>query len=255
MNYSVKKLSRLGGVSVRTLHFYDQIDLLKPASYAENGYRSYGKDELFLLQQILFYKELGFSLEKIKTIIGKSDFNLVSALDEHKTQLEMKRNRLKQLITTIEETIQHLKGKIDMEDKQLFRAFSEEEQEKYALEAEQIYDNDTVRESNKKWKSYSPEKKQQVLDEGNRIYLDIVKAIPMGAGSEEVQACIARWRKHMDYFWTPSLEQLVKLAEGYNNHLDFKKNFDKINPRLAKFMLEAVTIYVEKERLTSRKGN
>ncbi|MEW6092791.1 MAG: TipAS antibiotic-recognition domain-containing protein, partial [Chloroflexota bacterium] len=117
-----------------------------------------------------------------------------------------------------------------------------------ARQAEQMYDPETVRASNRKWKAYSAEEKQRILDEGNRIYMDLIAAMPKGAASPEVQAIVERWRRHMDYFWTPSLEQLVRLAEGYNTDTRFKANFDKIDPRLAEFMREAVKVYVEARR-------
>jgi DNA-binding transcriptional MerR regulator len=246
MTYTVKQISKFAGVSVRTLHYYDEIGLLRPTSIASNGYRLYGREALIRLQQILFYRELDFRLEEIHRIMEQSDFDLQSALEEHKHALNNRIDRMKKIIVTVDETIDHLKGNKTMTDRELFTPFTKEEQEKYASEAEQIYDPDIVRTSNRKWKSYSPEKKAEILTEGSNVYINIVAAMPKGAASDEVQLCVERWRKHMDYFWTPSLEQLVGLAEQYNNHPGFKKNFDKIDPKLAEFMLEAVKIYVEK---------
>ena len=133
-----------------------------------------------------------------------------------------------------------------MSQKGLFEGFSEEEQEKYALEAEQLYDPEIVRESNRKWKAYTKRKKEAILAEGKAVYLDMIAAMPKGASSAEVQAIVERWRKHMDYFWTPNLEQLLGLANGYNDDPKFKTNFDKMHPQLAEFMREAVTVYVER---------
>ena len=131
-----------------------------------------------------------------------------------------------------------------MSQKGLFKGFSEEEQDKLALEAEQIYDPETVRESNRKWKAYSKEKKDAILAEGNQIYLDMIAAMPKGASSPEVQVIVERWRRHMDYFWTPNLDQLLGLASMYNDDPKFKANFDDMHPKLAEFMREAVTVYV-----------
>ena len=131
-----------------------------------------------------------------------------------------------------------------MGQKDLFEGFSEEEQEKYALEAEQLYDPETVRESNRKWKAYSAAKKEAIMAEGKQVYQDMIVAMPKGASSVEVQAIVERWRKHMDYFWTPNLNQLLGLANGYNDDPKFKANFDKMHPQLAEFMREAVTVYV-----------
>jgi len=244
--FTVKQLSRLAGVTPRALHHYDAIGLLKPSRVGENGYRYYGEESLLRLQQILFYKELDLPLEEIKQIMGRHDFDLLPALESHKTELGKRVERLERLIQTVDNTISHLKGETNMSKKQLFAAFTEEEQQRYEQEAAQMYDPATVKESNRKWKSYSAAEKQRIGEEGNQVYADMIEAMPKGADSAEAQACIERWRKHMDYFWTPNLEQLLALADGYNSDPRFKANFDKADPQLAGFMKEAVKVYVVK---------
>ena len=246
--YTVKQLSTLAGITPRTLHHYDQIDLLKPESVGENGYRYYGETSLLRLQQILFYRELGFSLDSIREMLGRPEFQILDMLEEHSESLQGRVQRLERLILTVDKTIQHLKGEIPMSPKGLFEGFSEEQQEEYAKQAEQMYDPETVRESNRKWKSYSTEKKQAILDEGKQVYLDMIAAMPKGADSPEAQACVQRWREHMDYFWTPNLDQLLGLATMYGQSPDFKANFDQMHPDLADFMKEAVKVYVENQR-------
>ena len=246
--YSVKELSTLAGVSVRTLHYYDQIGLLSPARIAENGYRQYDDAGLMRLQQILFYRELDFKLKDIKELLDAPDFEQVSALESHWDALWARLARTERLIKTVEDTIQHLKGEKEMSKKALFQAFSEEQQEEYTKQAEQQYDTETVRESNRKWKNYSTEKKQAILDEGNQVYEDMIAAMPKGADSPEAQACVERWRAHMDYFWTPSLDQLLGLATMYGENPAFKKNFDAMHADLADFMREAVAIYVAAQK-------
>jgi DNA-binding transcriptional MerR regulator len=248
MLYTVRQLSKLAGISVRTLHYYDEIGLLKPSSLGENGYRYYGDEALLRLQQILFYRELDLSLAEIKMILERPDFDVMKALQAHKLALGQRVERLNRLINTVENTINHLKGTKEMSKKQLFAAFTEEEERKYAAEAEQIYDPEIVKASQKKWKSYTKEDKQRIADEGNEAYEALVAAIPSGASSPQAQDGVELWRKHMDYFWTPNLDQLLGLAEMYNTDERFKANFDKIDPHLAAFMLEAVRIYVELKR-------
>ncbi len=131
-----------------------------------------------------------------------------------------------------------------MSEKAYFEGFNEEEQEKYALEAEELYGAEGVRASMKKWKGYSAEQKRRIMEEGSKNYTDMIAAMPKGADSPEAQGIVERWRKHMDYFWTPILEQLLALANGYNDEPRFKENFDKIHPQLAEFMREAVKVYV-----------
>jgi DNA-binding transcriptional MerR regulator len=243
--YTVKLLSSLAGVSSRTLHYYDQIGLLKPATVGKNGYRYYGEASLLQLQQILFYRELGLSLGAIKAILTSPNFDVLTALESHRKSLQGRTERLERLIQTVDDTILHLKGRKEMSKNQLFEAFSEEQQEEYARQAEQMYDPIIVKESNRKWKSYSSERKQQILAEGNQVYVDMIAAIPKGPASPEVQVVVERWRRHMNYFWTPNLDQLLDLAKGYNADPRFKVNFDKMHPGLAEFMREAVEVYVK----------
>jgi DNA-binding transcriptional MerR regulator len=242
--FTVKQLSKLAGVTPRTLHHYDAIGLLKPSRMGENGYRYYGEESLLRLQQILFYRELGMPLDDIKKIMGRRDFDVLGALRSHKDALQKQVARLNRLISTVDHTIDHLKGNSAMSNKAYFEGFSEEEQEKYALEAEQMYDPETVRESNRKWKTYSAAKKESIMAEGKAIYMDMIAAMSKGADSKEVQSIVERWRRHMDYFWTPKLEQLLPLVNGYNDDPRFKANFDKMHPGLAEFFREAVRVYV-----------
>jgi DNA-binding transcriptional MerR regulator len=242
--FTVKQLSNLAGVTPRTLHHYDAIGLLKPSRVGENGYRYYGDESILHLQQILFYRELNLPLEAIKKIMGRRDFEVLSALESHKKEIGKRIVRLERLVETVDNTISHLKGQKEMSKKQIFAGFTPEEEEQYAREAEQIYDPETVRESNRKWKAYGTEKQQAILNEGKQIYVEMVASMPKGADSLDVQALVERWRKHMDYFWTPSLEQLLGLANGYNDDPRFRANFDQMHPKLAEFMLEAVKAYV-----------
>jgi len=251
--FTVRELSKLAGVTPRTLRYYDAIGLLKPSRVGANRYRYYGEEGLIRLQQILFYRELDMPLAEIKKIMGRRDFNVMKALEGHKQELSRRITRLEHLLRTVDGTILHLKGKKEMSKKQMFEAFSEEKQKRIEKIAMKRYDPSIVKASGEKWRAYTPAEKQRILDEGNQVYADIVAAMPKGASSPEVQAIVERWRKHMDYFWTPSLDQLIGLAEMYNASPDFKANFDKIHPNLAAFMREAVKIYVERLKLGVRR--
>ncbi len=246
--FTVKQLSKLAGITPRTLHHYDDIGLLKPSRVGDNGYRYYGEDAVLRLQQILFYRELDIPLDDIKKIMGRRDYDVMGALQSHKEALSKQAARINRLIQTVDNTINHLKGSKTMSDDKFFEGFSEEEQEKYALEAEQMYDPETVRESNRKWKAYSAAKKEAIMAESKAIYQDMIAVIPKGAASPQAQAVVERWRKHMNYFWTPNLEQLQALANGYVEDARFKANFDKMHPKLAEFMRAAVKAYVEDKK-------
>lgn len=244
MKYTVKKLADLAGVSPRTLRYYDRKGLLKPDAVGANGYRYYGERSLLRLQQILFYRELDLPLAEIRDLMGRRGFSAARALEGHRRALEARIERLRRLIKTVDETLLHLKGETKMSDKKLFEPFSEEKQEAYARRAEQIYDPETVRASNRKWKTLSRAEQKRIMDEGNAVYADIIAAIPEGPASPRVQACLARWHKHLLHFWTPAKEHLLGLAATYNDQPEFRRNFDAMDPRLAPFMREAVAIYV-----------
>ena len=124
MAYTVKQVAAMSGVSVRTLHFYDETGLLKPAYVGANGYRFYEEPQLLTLQQILFYRELGFELKQIKRILGRADFEKLAALQSHRKVLQKNLARTHKLIETIEKTIQHLKGRKKMKSKEMFAGFS-----------------------------------------------------------------------------------------------------------------------------------
>ena len=124
MAYTVKQVAAMSGVSVRTLHFYDETGLLKPAYHGANGYRFYEEPQLLTLQQILFYRELGIELKEIKRILGRADFETVAALESHQQVLEKNLTRTRSLLETIDKTIQHLKGTKSMKSEEMFAGFS-----------------------------------------------------------------------------------------------------------------------------------
>jgi len=124
MAYTVKQVAAMSGVSVRTLHFYDEMALLKPAYAKANGYRIYEEPQLLMLQQILFYRELGFELKRIKGILSQRKFEKIAALKSHRQVLEKNVTRTRTLIETIDKTISHLKGTKKMKSEELFMGFS-----------------------------------------------------------------------------------------------------------------------------------
>jgi DNA-binding transcriptional MerR regulator len=123
-SFTVKQVASLSGVSVRTLHFYDESGLLKPAFHGANGYRYYVEPQLLTLQQILFYRELGFELKRIKKILGRRDFEKIDALQSHRKVLQQNLARTGRLIDTIDKTIAHLKGTKPMKSEEIFAGFT-----------------------------------------------------------------------------------------------------------------------------------
>ena len=243
--YTVKQLSSLAGVSPRTLHYYDEIGLLKPTTVEENGYRRYGEQAVFQLQQILFYKELGLSLDKIGEIVGRPDFDLLQALERHKSALRNRQEHLVRLIETVDQTISHLKGKTKMNDQKLFEVFSEDQQKEYEKEAAERWP-ETYKENARRWKSYTDADKKRIGEEGEAVYRDLVAAMDQGPGSEIVQKIVARWHEHLRYFYEPGVELLRGLGHMYVDDPRFAATFAKIHPDLAQFHQQAIDIYCDR---------
>ena len=126
MEYTIKKIANLSGVSARTLRFYDEIDLLKPARVNSSGYRIYGQNEVNRLQQILFYREMDLKLEEIKEILDNPDFDVEQALMEHQEKLMAKRQEIDRLLASVQQTMKYYKGEIEMSDQEKFTAFKEQ---------------------------------------------------------------------------------------------------------------------------------
>lgn len=243
-NYTVKQLADLAGVSRRTLHFYDEKGLLNPSSIGDNGYRYYDDNQLFQLQQILFYRELGLELQQIKEIFTAPDFDKVTALQLHRETLQQKIARLQVLIQTVDTTILHLIGEVDMSKKNIFEGFSEEKQKQYEKEAVDRW-GETAVQSHKLWNSYSDERKKEIMQEGNTIYLEIAENMDKGADSAKIQGLLARWHEHLRNFYEPSIEVLSGLGDMYHDSPDFNATFTKIHPDLPVFLKKAIAIYVD----------
>ena len=247
MNYTVKQLADLAGVSRRTLHHYDEIGLLKPSSVAQNNYRYYDEDALLRLQQILFYRELGLSLSETREILDQPDFDIVQSLEAHRGELQKRVERLNRLIATVEKTILHLNGGITMSKRQIFEGFSEEQVEEYAEEARQRWDPKLVNESMRLWKSYSDEKKKAIGAEGEANYWEIFDNMDKGHDSPEVQAGVAKWHQHMRYFYEPTFEILSGLGYGYRDDPRFRATFEKFSPNFPEFLCEAIQFYCQNQ--------
>ena len=124
MAYTVSQVAGLSGISVRTLHFYDEVGLMKPAFVSATGYRYYEEPQLLALQQILFYRELGFPLREIKAVLARADFEKVAALESHRAVLQKNLARTQTLIATIDKTIEHVRGTRKMSSEEMFAGFS-----------------------------------------------------------------------------------------------------------------------------------
>jgi DNA-binding transcriptional MerR regulator len=251
MRYGVKELARVSGVTARTLHFYDEVGLLKPAYYGENGYRFYEEKELLTLQQILFFRELGFELKQIKRILNRSDFDKRTALEAHRRVLEKNVARTKELIKTIDRTLEHLKGKRKMKDTALFSGFDKAQQaehEKQLIERFGEKMREGIAESHRKLRDWTRTDWERAGKEWDAICTDLVSAMQRGLkeSSREVQGLIRRHYEWLKKFWTPN-------QESYAGHGEFlatselRKAYDKYDPGLAEFMAGAMKVFAENE--------
>jgi len=248
--HTVKKLAELSGVSVRTLHFYDQIGLLRPAAVAANGYRHYGPAEQLRLQQIMFYRELGFELARIKQILDDPAFDVRAALRAHRAALSQQRRRADKLIATIDATLTHLQKETPMAEPQLYEGFDPQKQQAYEAELVERYGDGAARgiaESKRRTKDWSAKEYEQVKVDYDRIHRSLTALIEQNARTDHapVQALIAEHYKVVCRFWTPDASAYAGLGRLYLDHDDFKKMYDGYHPKLAEFLAEAMKVYAE----------
>jgi DNA-binding transcriptional MerR regulator len=250
MKYTVKQLARLAGVTNRTLHYYDEIGLLDPASYGDNGYRYYGEEAVFRLQQILFYRELGFSLDQIKSIIDRPNFDLLQALEGHRRALLERVGRTNLLIDTVDKTILHIRGRIEMSKGDFYKGFDEEKQKQYEQQARERWGDEAMART-KDWNAYTPDQKNDILAEGHETHMGIADNMDKGHDSPEVQYWVGRFHQMINtYFYECSLEVFAALGRGYTEDPDFTAFYEKIRPGMAAFMEKAMAHYCEVRTLS-----
>ena len=170
----------MAGISTRTLHYYDAIGLLTPRRQFNNQYRRYEHQHLLKLQQILFFRELDFPLEQIKTILEDPDFDVKAALNVQRDMLVDRQEQIAQLIRTIDKTIQQLQGEETMQDEELYLGFSEEKQKEYEKEVREKYGDEPLNTSMKRWNALTKERQKEMIAKGNQFHHKIADAMPLG---------------------------------------------------------------------------
>jgi MerR family transcriptional regulator, thiopeptide resistance regulator len=246
MEYTVKQMAGLAGISVRTLHFYDRKGLLKPRGYEANGYRKYGQKEILRLQQIMFFRELDFKLVEIKNIIDKPGFDISQALRDHRRLLEGKITRYRQLIKTVDSTLLKIKGEQEMKEKEYYTGFSREQQEKYKQEIRQKYGSKALDESDARTKNWSKADFESTNKESEDIFSAIKENMPRGFDSPAVQAQIKQLHNWLNRFYECDLDMLRGIGQMYNEHPDFARMFkSKYHEKMPEFLLKAIEYYCE----------
>lgn len=250
MEYTIQKLASLAGVSTRTLRYYDEIGILKPARINLSGYRIYGQKEVDTLQQILFYRELGVSLDSIKGIVTDPSFDGAKALREHREKLLEKREQLDLLIANVEKTISLSEGRIKkMSNKEKFEGFKkkmiEENEKKYGEEIRQKYGNDTVNKSNAKLQNMTEEQYEEVTKLAEQVQVTLAEAFKTGDPAGELAQKAADLHKQwLTYYWHEySKEAHAGLAQMYVDDERFTAYYDKEQPGTAEFLRDAIQIY------------
>ncbi|HET7579118.1 MAG TPA: MerR family transcriptional regulator [Bacillales bacterium] len=243
--YKVKELADLAGISVRTLHHYDEIKLLTPEKTNEAGYRLYSEENLEELQQILFFKELGFPLRKIKTILESPSFDRREALALHRKMLLEKRRRLDRMIATLDKTMQHTKGEIEMTDKEKFEGF-DFSRNPYEQEARERWGDEAVDRSNAKIASLSKEDQAALSEKMSALFEKLATIRHQSPESDEAQAAIQEWYILLQQFGDYSPEAFKGLGQMYVEDQRFTKNIDKYGDGLARFMRDAMQVYSDR---------
>lgn len=243
--WTVKGVAQLAGVSVRTLHHYDEIGLLKPAQVNASGYRLYTEQDLERLQQVLFFRELGLSLTEIKQIIDSPGFDRRKALQEHKQLLLERQERLGRLLQSIDRTLDAMERGARMDEKEMFDGF---DQSQYEEEARQRWGHtEAYRESARRTKKYRKEDWEAIKQQGGEIEQQLAALMDRGPADPEVQVWIGRHHQMInDRFYTCSTEIYRGLGELYVADERFTAYYERIRAGMAAFMTEAMQLYCDK---------
>jgi len=249
MEYSMNALTKMSGVSARTLRYYDEIGLLKPARVASTGYRIYGQEQVDALQQILFFRELDFSLEDIKKLLNASDFDRVGAFAHHLSALQEKRKQIDTLILNVTKSMSVMKGETMMSDKEKFEGFKQtlidENEKKYGAELRKKYGDEIVDASNNRLNGLTKEQ----YDESERLRLELEQtlksAFDIGDPSGELaqKACDLHRRWLCFFYPSYTKEYHMGLGEMYVTDERFRANYDKLALGCTEFLRDAINIY------------
>ncbi|SMC44478.1 MerR family transcriptional regulator [Pedobacter africanus] len=248
--YSVKQLARLSGITVKTLHLYDKIGLLKPAERTDARYRLYGKEELLRLQQILFYKELDFPLKEILLILDDPDFDLILALQGHKRMLQARKARIGTLMKTIDNTIHSIKNKTMLKLEDLYEGLSADEAKKYRDQAIDSYGEEVVIHAEEHLKSLSKSDMQVLVLRQKELGKAILLLKDLPADSDRVQGLVHEHYLNTRKLWgthdasDKQAEAYYGLGQLYLSDERFTSESGVFGPEFRTFISEAIAAYV-----------
>lgn len=245
--YTVKELANLAGVTVRTLHVYDKIGLLSPEIRSEARYRYYGEKELLRLQQILFYKELDIPLKDIAEILNDPDFDLIKALESHKSALCIKRKKIAMMLETIDKTILNLKGKLNMKHEDLYAGLPKEKAEQWRREASEKWPEPFAH-SERSLLKMDKTGFEKLKTDFNENMKRLVSLRDQSFKNNAVQKEIALHYKCIQQFWGKSgnIDEAYKgLGQLYVDDNRYTEVDGKTDPEFALFMRNAMVHYVD----------
>jgi MerR family transcriptional regulator, thiopeptide resistance regulator len=247
MAYSVNQLATVSGVTVRTLHFYDEIGLLPPAYHGAHGYRFYEEAQLLTLQQILFFRELGIELKEIAALLPRSDADRAATLRKHRQVLQAKGRRLQQLIQTIDGTLKHIEKQKPMKAPQFFRGFDAATQaghERSLIDRFGESARPHITASKRRVAKWTKDDWERSGSEWDQMCRDLVSLISEGASADATatQAVVKRHFAWLQQFWNPNRESYA----GHGQFLaesELRAAYDKYHPKLANFLAEGIQVY------------
>lgn len=242
MELSISETSKITNLSIRTLRYYDEIDLIKPSKITDAGYRYYDEKSLEKLQEILFLKELDFSLKEIKEIISNPQYNRKRAMENHKNLLIMKKNRIENLISLLENITN---GGSSMSFKEFDMSDIQKEQKKYAGEIKERWgETEAYKESENKTSKYSQDKWANLEEEADVIFKEFSVIKNEAENGEKAQSLVKKWQAYITKnYYNCTKEILAGLAEMYIGDERFKNNIDKYSEGTAEFMSKAIKEY------------
>jgi DNA-binding transcriptional MerR regulator len=250
---TVKQLAAISGVTVRTLHHYDEIGLLKPAHIGGNGYRYYGRAEMLRLQRILFHRELGVPLGDIAGLLELEGADQVGVLLRHREKLEAERERFRVLIDTIDRTVADIKGETPMPNADLYKGFSSERQAEYEAWLIERYGDpmkDDIARSRKAMAKMSEVEQQTVMDQLRDIETALAEGMKRGLdpASDAIDKVITRHRAWIAAAWDKPCPPAAYsgLADLYTSHPDFVKRYETIAPGFTDFLVAAMKAHSAK---------
>jgi DNA-binding transcriptional MerR regulator len=248
--YTVSQLAALSGVSVRALHHYDEIGLLKPASVGPNGYRYYGRDQLLRLQQILLLRELGLSLDEIGRTIDAPGFDRAATLREHREKLSSEAARLRALMKTIDDTLASLEKGKPMTEKSMFRGFDAEARERleaWAIERGGKFARLGIETRDEVIQGWTPSEHEANRTEMIAIFDDFTAALSDGAAAEgeRMQGLVLRFHTRASKAWTGPIGRggFLNIAEFYAENPDIRARLDLRAPGLADYVARAIRVF------------